>query len=94
MHPELTVNISVFVDAYLLYSFISGIASFVNDSVRYIFKKQIEEADILILNKTDLLTPKQLKQIQEIIAIDYPYKKILFQNSLRKEDIRKWLDYF
>ncbi len=94
MHPEITINISVFVDAYLLYSFISGQASFVNDSVRYIFKKQMEEADILILNKTDLLNDKQLKQIQETIQLGYPLKKILWQNSLQDEDISKWLNCF
>src|SRR6185312_8958899 len=64
MHPELAVNISVFVDSYLLYLFISGASSFSNDSVRYIFKKQMEEADILILNKADLLNAKQLDEIQ------------------------------
>ena len=92
MRPDLSVNISVFVDSYLLYSFISGTASFINDSVRYIFKKQMEEADILILNKTDLLNAKQLNGIQEVIQLEYPLKKILLQNSLKNKDIHEWLD--
>ncbi len=92
IHPGVSVNISVFVDSYLLYSLISGKSSFINDSVRYIFKKQMEEADVLVLNKTDLLGPKQLEEIQELINHEYPFKKILLQNSLLNMDIEKWID--
>ena len=92
MHPELTVNISVFVDAYFLHSLINGTASFIDDSVRYIFKKQMEEADILILNKIDLLNEEQLKEVKQIIQQDYPLKKILLQNSLNDIDVQQWLD--
>ena len=93
MHPALTVNISVFVDAYFLHSLINGTASFIDDSVRYIFKKQMEEADVLILNKIDLLNAEQLKEVKQIIQQDYPLKKILSQNSLNDIDVQQWLDY-
>lgn len=92
MHPELMVNISVFVDAYFLHSIISGTASFIDDSVRYIFKKQMEEADILILNKIDLLTNEQLEEVKKIIQRDYPSKKILLQNSLNDINVQQWLN--
>ncbi|HYJ63519.1 MAG TPA: GTP-binding protein [Parafilimonas sp.] len=92
MHPELTVNISVFADAYFLYSIINRTASFLDDSVRYIFKKQMEEADILILNKIDLLNEEQLKKVKQIIQQDYSSKKILLQNSLNDTNVQQWLN--
>lgn len=91
MHPELVVSISVFVDAYLLHSLINGTSSFIDDSVRYIFKKQMEEADILILNKIDLLTNEELAKVIKMIEHDHPTKKILLQNSLNKHSIENWL---
>lgn len=91
MHPELTVNISVFVDAYLLHSLILGTSLFIDNSVRYIFKKQMEEADILVLNKIDLLNKQQLQEVKQIIHQDHPSKKILLQNSLNEHDIEHWL---
>ncbi|MGH2647668.1 MAG: GTP-binding protein, partial [Ginsengibacter sp.] len=94
MHPELSVTISVFVDAHLLYSIISGTSSFIDDAVRYIFKKQMEEADILILNKIDLLNKEQLEEVQKIIEQDYAGKKILLQNSLNSNDVRQWINFF
>jgi len=94
MHPEISVNISVFVDAYLLHSIIAGRSSFIDDAVRYILKKQMEEADILILNKIDLLDEDQIKEVQNIIQQDYPSKKILSQNSLNDENIQQWINCF
>jgi len=94
MQPELTVNISVFVDASLLHSIITGASFFIDESVRYIFKKQMEEADILILNKIDLLNDKQLATIKKIIQQEYSGKKILMQNSLNKTDVNEWMNCF
>jgi G3E family GTPase len=89
--PDLEVVISVFADAALLSSLIEGRASFLEDSVRYIFKKQLEEADILIINKTDLVLKEQLASIEKVIKIDYSAKKILYQNSLNDSSIAEWL---
>lgn len=94
MHPELEISISVFTDVYLLHSIITGTSSFIDDPVRYIFKKQLEEADILILNKIDLLHEEQLLIVQQFIQQEYPSKKILLQNSLNDEDIRQWRNCF
>lgn len=94
MHPELEVNISVFVDVCLLHSIVSGTSSFIDDSIRYIFKKQMEEADILILNKVDLLTAAELETIKNVIQREYGSKKILLQNSLDANDVREWINCF
>ncbi|MEO8711251.1 MAG: GTP-binding protein [Parafilimonas sp.] len=92
MHPELKVNISVFADAYLLYSIIAGTSSFIDDTVRYIFKKQMEEADILMLNKIDLLNEEQVNEVQKFMQQEYSSKKILLQNSLDDYDVEQWLN--
>lgn len=91
LYPEIEVVISVFVDAMLIFSLIDGTSSFLNDQVRYIYKKQIEEADILIINKNDLLEADALHSVSEIIQDEYPDKTILHQNSLVPQDIRRWL---
>lgn len=91
LHPEINTVISVFTDASFLHALIKGVSSFSNDNVRYIFQKQIEEADVLILNKADLLTPEQVLQVEGFIKTQYPNKKILRQNSLESESIQQWL---
>lgn len=84
------IVISVFADAHLLPTMIQGSRIFV-DSVNYIYKKQLEEADIIIVNKIDLLSKIQLEGIQQLIAQRYPLKKILFQNSFEPKSIKQWL---
>jgi G3E family GTPase len=90
--PEVEIVISVFADVELLASLLEGRSSFIAESVRYIYKKQLEEADLLILNKKDLLSAKQLDEVTEKIKSEYPGKIILIQNSFVAQDISKWLE--
>ena len=90
-NPEITVVISVFADAGLLNALMVGSALFLNDNVRYIYKKQLEEADILIINKIDLLNDAELKKVKEQIEIEYAGKILLYQNSLEENGILKWV---
>ena len=64
---EIHVVMSVFADAQLLHSLITGNASFLYEYVRYIYKKQLEEADLLIINKVDLLDEAELKTVKHEI---------------------------
>lgn len=90
--PEINVVISVFADAQLFYALINGNASFLDDEVRYIYKKQIEEADILVINKVDLVQSEQVEEIRNNLNKEYSGKELLFQNSLEPGNIEKWLD--
>ncbi len=89
--PEIEIVISVFADVELLASLLEGRSSFIAESVRYIYKKQLEEADLLILNKKDLLSSKQLDEVMEKIKAEFPGKIILIQNSFVTQDIYTWL---
>jgi G3E family GTPase len=90
--PDINIVVSVFADVDMLVSLIEGRASFLEESVRYIYKKQLEEADLIILNKVDLITEEQLGVADEVIRSEYPEKTIVYQNSLKDEDIVVWLD--
>jgi G3E family GTPase len=90
--PDVSIVVSVFADVDMLISFIEGRASFLEDSVRYIYKKQLEEADLIVLNKVDLITEQQLATADDVIRNEYPGKKIVYQNSLNHQDIVAWLN--
>jgi Ni2+-binding GTPase involved in maturation of urease and hydrogenase len=89
--PEIEVVISIFADAELLSSILEGRSAFIEESVRYIYKKQLAEADLLILNKIDLLRADQQQMLDGIIRAEYPGKIILHQNSLLDDHIEGWL---
>lgn len=91
-HPEIPVILSVFADASLLWSLMNGDSCFLDESVRYIYKKQLEEADIIVVNKSDLLSETGLEKVTGILKADYPGKDIILQNSLDKSDIQGWIE--
>ena len=84
--------ISIFADAAMISSIIVGRETFTEDSVRYIYKKQLEEADILVLNKTDLVDTKDRDMLDNVVRMEYPGKAILHQNSLGEGDIAQWIE--
>jgi len=89
-HPQNQVVLSVFADAQVLPAQVSGSSLFAN-TVNYIYKKQLEEADILVLSKCDLLSDYQWKSLNRVIADYFSHKTVLFQNSYNEQDIQHWL---
>ena len=63
-----------------------------SDNVRYIFRKQLEEADRILLSKVDLLTPEDLDRIKAIVARELPDRPIMEISSLRGDGLDAWLD--
>ncbi|MBA4146802.1 MAG: cobalamin biosynthesis protein P47K [Verrucomicrobia bacterium] len=53
-----------------------------SDKVLYIFRKQLAEADVIVLNKTDLLTAEQSAQLEAVFAREFP-QATLFKTSAR-----------
>ncbi|MEH6308980.1 GTP-binding protein [Olivibacter sp. CPCC 100613] len=89
-YGEIRPSLSVFADAKLL-PIALGHSRIFKDSVNYIYKRQLEEADLLIINKIDLLGSTELEVLQSLIQKEFPDKQVIYQNSLRHESILNWL---
>src|SRR5229473_6803044 len=48
-----------------------------SNKVRYIYLKQIEEADLIVINKADLLSSARLKALRGAISVRFPDKELL-----------------
>ncbi|QNL50571.1 hypothetical protein H8S90_02895 [Olivibacter sp. SDN3] len=89
-HPEKKMILSVFADAQVLPVLVGGSRLFA-DNVHYIYQQQLEEADLLVLSKYDLLSEMQKKSLKEFISERYGHKRVLFQNSYDTDHIERWL---
>ena len=45
--------------------------------VNYIYRKQLEEAEIIVINKTDVVQPGRLARLREALAREYPEAAIM-----------------
>jgi G3E family GTPase len=84
-------TLSIFADARLLLKYLQHENLNFSDEISYIFEKQIEEANILVANKIDLLQPHQLQELKILATVSFPDKLILYQNSLDFESLDQWL---
>jgi G3E family GTPase len=85
-------NFSTFIDAKLLLFHLKGIRVPLSLESKFIWDKHLDEAEILIVNKIDLL-PDDDSATLGILAKDaLSSKQILFQNSLDKDSINKWIE--
>ena len=85
------VTVSVFADARLLQMILSGNNHSFNETVCYIYLKQLEEAGIIVINKIDLIDAAALTGIKKRMQEKYGDKILLYQNSLDENDLQQWL---
>jgi Ni2+-binding GTPase involved in maturation of urease and hydrogenase len=52
-------------------------ASGFSPKAAYIFRKQLEEADAILINRIDELEPKAVEELAELVAVNYPGVPVL-----------------
>ncbi len=84
-------SFSVFTDGRMLLRWVEGKQLPFSEDVVYIFEKQIEEAGLLVFNKSDLMTLEGQKVIEAWVNKTYPEKPYKFQNSLDAKSVTSWV---
>ncbi|MBT3378233.1 MAG: cobalamin synthesis protein P47K [Lentisphaerae bacterium] len=62
------------------------------DNVLYIFRKQLDEADVIVMNKVDLLSPAELDALRNDVSTAYPDATILTMSGLTGDGVDPWLE--
>jgi G3E family GTPase len=63
------------------------------DNVLYIYEKQLEEADVIVLNKADLLSAAELAELQASLAERFPSTPLVSISALTGDGVDAWLDF-
>ncbi len=63
-----------------------------SDKVLYIYLKQIEEADLVVISKCDLLDGKRLEDLRRAIAAKFPGKEILSVSAKEGTNLEEWFN--
>ncbi|MBW1870019.1 MAG: hypothetical protein JRI73_12225, partial [Deltaproteobacteria bacterium] len=62
------------------------------EEVSYLFKKQLEEADIIVLNKIDSISQQETERLVSLINKTYPEKTVTTVSAREGEGMDDWLE--
>jgi G3E family GTPase len=62
-----------------------------SEKVVYIYNKQLEEAEIIVINKADLLTPEKLDALKSALASRFPQAQIQVTSARSGQGIEEWV---
>jgi G3E family GTPase len=62
------------------------------DDVLYIYRKQVEEADVIVLNKADLASTDDVNELRRALVAEFPETPILVISALTGDGVDEWLD--
>ncbi len=62
-------------------------------SVLYIYEKQLEEADLIVLNKTDAIPEDERAELEATLAERFPRVPYLTMSALTGDGVERWLEH-
>jgi len=84
--------LSVVVDARRLSDLFQGLSTGLHPDAEYIFCKQMEEADIIVVNKIDRVDAGEVSGLREQLVRNYPRASCFFLSARTGEGVQDWLD--
>jgi Ni2+-binding GTPase involved in maturation of urease and hydrogenase len=60
--------------------------------VIYIYRKQLEEADVIVINKIDALEPRRLESLRSALAAEFPEARIIAVSARKGWGMEAWID--
>ena len=90
---ELVVSpLSVLADPIRLNDILNGGTAGLHPSAAYIFRKQLEESDLILIGKSDLVSPEELVLLKEKVKLHFPDSEVMVVSSLSGEGMDAWLN--
>ena len=84
--------ISVLVDPVKLEDILAGGNSGLHRSSAYIVSKQLEEADLILINKIDSISAEKALALKKEAQKQYPHARILLISALNGTGVEEWLN--
>ena len=93
MGGELLISpLTVMADPERLSDILKGGTAGLHPSAAYIFRKQLEESDIILISKTDKLKPNELVLLREKVKLNFPDADVMTISAVSGEGIGEWLN--
>lgn len=61
-----------------------------SEKVVYIYRKQLEEADVIVISKCDLLSSERLAELQSTLQQEFPHAQVRIVSARTGEGLEEW----
>ena len=93
LRGELLVSpLTVLADPARLVDILNGGNAGLHPSAAYILRKQLEESDIILISKTDLISAEELSLLEEKTKLQFPDSEVMTISSVSGEGMNEWLN--
>lgn len=93
LRGELLVSpLTVLADPVRLSDILNGGNAGLHPSAAYIFRKQLEESDIILISKTDLVSAEEMCLLREKTKLYFPDSDVMTASSVSGDGMDEWLD--
>lgn len=83
--------LTVLADPHRLTAILQGAKAGLHEDAAYIFRKQLEEADIIVITKSDTVSAETLAQLKSDTAQAFPSSQVLTVSAVTGEGLDEWL---
>ena len=84
--------LTVLADPARLAAILKGEDGGLHEDAAYIYRKQLEESDIILITKIDTLTPEALESLKAETRAAFPASRVMAVSALKDQGIDAWLD--
>lgn len=93
LRGELLVSpLTVLADPVRLTNILNGGNAGLHPSAAYIYRKQLEESDIILISKSDLVSIEELSLLIEKTKVHFPDSEVMTASSVSGEGLNDWLE--
>ncbi|MDR2472124.1 MAG: cobalamin synthesis protein P47K [Tannerella sp.] len=82
--------LTVLADPERLTDILAGHSAGLHDDAAYIYRKQLEESDIILITKTDCYDASVIETLQKRTAEAFPFADVMFASAQTGEGIAEW----
>jgi hypothetical protein len=88
---DINVTVSTFADVRLLHMLFIEKKDLFKNEVKYIYQKQLEEAETIVVSKADLATKEMSTGVRNFLQNEYPGKNVIYINGTDAISTTQWL---
>ena len=84
---------TVLADPYKLEEILDGGDAGMHPATAYIYRRQLEEADLILISKTDIIDDHRLRLLKEKLALAHPQQDVLTISATEGTGLEEWIEY-